>query len=430
MQDYKSLDREGRGALLAANVKIVQRNGYWAVPSQSTGTQRYTVDPSEQSPHCNCPDHELHGCVCKHIYAVRLVIQRELFDDGTEAVTQSVTVSATTVRKTYAQNWKAYNSAQTTEKTAFQALLHELCQGIEEPEQKMERPRMPLQDAIFAACFKVYSTMSGRRFVTDMRESHEEGFVGRCPSYNMIFKVFESEATFEIVKPLVFESAAPLQSLETKFACDSSGFSGCRYDRWFDHRYGKTPIPTQRRAWVKAHVMVGVKTNVIAAVEIHEQDANDGAQLPALLETTAAQFTITEVSADKAYSHKANLAKVDSIGATPLIPFRKNANPAKGGLWGKMYHYFQLQREEFAARYHLRSNVESVFSAVKRKFGDSVRSKTDIAMKNEVLAKLVCHNICCIIQEMHESGIDPTFWKSRKLGCPQNNSLAYKVAGN
>jgi len=30
-------------------------------------------------------------------------------------------------------------------------------------------------------------------------------------------------------------------------------------------------------------------------------------------------------------------------------------------------------------------------------------------MKNEVLAKLVCHNICCVNQEAHELGIDPGF---------------------
>ena len=51
-----------------------------------------------------------------------------------------------------------------------------------------------------------------------------------------------------------------------------------------------------------------------------------------------------------------------------------------------------------------------MFSAVKRKFGDSVRSKTPVAMKNEVLAKLVCHNICCLIQSQCELGIEPTFW--------------------
>ncbi len=48
---------------------------------------------------------------------------------------------------------------------------------------------------------------------------------------------------------------------------------------------------------------------------------------------------------------------------------------------------------------------------VKRKFGDAVRSKTDTAMVNEVLCKFLCHNLCVLIQEQHELGIDPVFWK-------------------
>jgi transposase len=78
-------------------------------------------------------------------------------------------------------------------------------------------------------------------------------------------------------------------------------------------------------------------------------------------------------------------------------------------MWSKMLAYFHIHREEFLSRYYLRSNVESTFSMIKRKFGDSVRSKLDVAMKNEVLAKLVCHNICCVNQEAHELGIDPGF---------------------
>ena len=34
----------------------------------------------------------------------------------------------------------------------------------------------------------------------------------------------------------------------------------------------------------------------------------------------------------------------------------------------------------------------------------------DRAMKNEVLAKLLCHNICCLISAIYELGIDPVFW--------------------
>jgi len=53
-----------------------------------------------------------------------------------------------------------------------------------------------------------------------------------------------------------------------------------------------------------------------------------------------------------------------------------------------------FNRAEFLQHYHKRSNVESTFSMIEAKFCDHVRSKTDVAMVNEVLCKIVCHNIC------------------------------------
>lgn len=102
--------------------------------------------------------------------------------------------------------------------------------------------------------------------------------------------------------------------------------------------------------------------------------------------------------------------KRETTSSRTISVLKSNATPDAGGLWEKMFYYVQLNRDEFLRRYHQRSNVESTFSMIKRKFGDSVRSKCDVAMKNEVLAKLLCHNIVCVIHEMHESGIDPAFW--------------------
>jgi hypothetical protein len=45
------------------------------------------------------------------------------------------------------------------------------------------------------------------------------------------------------------------------------------------------------------------------------------------------------------------------------------------------------------------------------KFGDSVRSKTDTAMVNEALCKVLCHNVCCLIQSARELGIEAKFWR-------------------
>jgi hypothetical protein len=85
-----------------------------------------------------------------------------------------------------------------------------------------------------------------------------------------------------------------------------------------------------------------------------------------------------------------------------------------GGLWGKMYHYYNLNRDEFLSHYHKRSNVETTFSMIKAKFGDYVRSKTDTAMVNEALCKIVCHNVCCLIQSACELGIETTFWEKKE----------------
>ena len=75
-----------------------------------------------------------------------------------------------------------------------------------------------------------------------------------------------------------------------------------------------------------------------------------------------------------------------------------------------MFHFYNFNRDEYMAHYHKRSNVESTFSMVKAKFGDSLASKTDTAMVNESLCKILCHNICCLIQSQCELGIEAKFW--------------------
>ena len=80
-----------------------------------------------------------------------------------------------------------------------------------------------------------------------------------------------------------------------------------------------------------------------------------------------------------------------------------------------MFHLFAANRGEFLRRYHQRSNVESAFSMIKRKFGDAVQSKTTTAMANEVLAKIVCHNVVCCIHAAHELGIDVGFGSPQKI---------------
>ncbi len=115
------------------------------------------------------------------------------------------------------------------------------------------------------------------------------------------------------------------------------------------------------------------------------------------------------MTGDKAYASNPNFEAVESHGRKLYATFRENTTGGVGGAFEKAFHYFCLHKEEYLAKYHIRSNVESTFSMIKRNFGDSVKAKSELAQKNEVYAKFVCHNICVLIQEMYVMGIDPSF---------------------
>jgi transposase len=317
-------------------------------------------------------------------------------------------------KPTYKQQWTAYNAAQIHEKARFQILLHELCRGIDEPIQERGRPRMSLADMIFSAAFKVYSTISARRFSSDLKDAQAKGYVSHAPHFNIIFRYLQKKSLTPYLRQLITESSLPLKSIETDFAVDSSGFSTNRFARWFNAKYGQE---VDTHDWVKVHLMCGVKTNIVTSVEVSGRHANDYPFFQPLLETTARSgFKLVEVSADKAYIGAHNLRLTLFHGAIPYIPFKSNSTAdsafnAKATVWNRLFHFYNYHHEEFLAHYHKRSNVETTFSMIKAKFGERVRSKMDSAQTNEVLCKVLCHNICVLIQSMYELNIDPVFWQ-------------------
>ena len=116
-----------------------------------------------------------------------------------------------------------------------------------------------------------------------------------------------------------------------------------------------------------------------------------------------------------AYSSRKNLHAIVDAGGTPFIPFKTGSVAVQKGkrsrdsLWEQMYHHFTLCEADFNRHYHKRSNVETVFHMIKAKFGDKVRAKTDTAQVNEVLMKVLCHNVCVLIRAMYALGITPVF---------------------
>jgi hypothetical protein len=163
-------------------------------------------------------------------------------------------------------NWTAYNAAQSEEKRRFVELLADLCNAVPQPPQEGRgRPRLPLSDMVFASAYKVYVGFSSRRFTSDLRDAFVEGCINTKPHFNSVSRYLSDPQLPDVLKELITASSLPLKPIETEFAVDSSGFSTCRYVRWFNRKYGRE---VDNREWVKVHLMCGVNTKIVTAVDV------------------------------------------------------------------------------------------------------------------------------------------------------------------
>ncbi len=78
------------------------------------------------------------------------------------------------------------------------------------------RPQLCLSDIVFSSVTKIYSTISGRRYETDLREAKSRGYLTHLPHYNSVFKYLESEMLTPYLYELIKLSAAPLKSIESE----------------------------------------------------------------------------------------------------------------------------------------------------------------------------------------------------------------------
>jgi hypothetical protein len=95
---------------------------------------------------------------------------------------------------------------------------------------------------------------------------------------------------------------------------------------------------------------------------------------------------------------------------TPFVLFKYDVARRKpGSAWVRIWHYHNYRRQEFFSPLHKRSHVESTFKMIKAKFGSAFRSRTYVAIVNEIWCKVIDHNICSVTRPLHELGVGPDF---------------------
>ena len=392
--------RKLKGREIARDYKIEDTDKGYRVQSQS-GAGFYYVKLDSPKAKCTCHDFELRQEKCKHIFATEFKLSGEIDKESKIFHTKLK-------RKPYRQVWSVYTKAQTKEQGLFMQFLADLCKNVEQPEYEFGRPTLPYADMVFACALKVYSTFSLRRFCGFMQTAAEKGYIEKPCCYASVSNFMRKEEMAPILDRLIKLSGLPLAAIETKFAVDSSGFSTSRFARYFSYKHQRDK---KYKTWIKLHLIVGTLTNIVTGVRISEENKGDCPFFQPLVEDTSGNFKIEEVSADKAYLSRSNFDLVTGLGGDLYVPFKSNSSGKSRGscAWRKMYLMFELNKERFLEHYHKRSNSESVFHMIKSKFRDNLRSKDKVGQKNELLLKILCHNLCCVIQESMELGINPEF---------------------
>ena len=130
-----------------------------------------------------------------------------------------------------------------------------------------------------SSILKSYSQKSSRRAQHLFHEVLRKQYITHAPHFNAVSKTLLRPDITPILLELVHLSSLPLAEIETKFAADSSGFRCSSFGLYCEHAHGTKRMHN----WLKVHIAIGVKTNIVTDVIITDEYKADSPQFKKLI---------------------------------------------------------------------------------------------------------------------------------------------------
>jgi transposase len=311
---------------------------------------------------------------------------------------------------TYSQDWPAYNAAKSSEDPLFKQLLLELALASQPPlKPSVGRTGYLCWEKVLSMAVKEYYKSDLRKAESILKSLAQAKVIPRVPNFRSIHNFYNDEELTPVLERLILVAALPLAAIEHTGAIDATGFSTHRYKSWNEHKWGKAA--GKERVWVKLHAWAGTTTNVFVGAKITPGNVGDAPMFQEVVGNQPLYFKMADFVADKAYLSREIFKFLDELNLTPFIPFKKNSLGLPRGcwLWRRMYTLFRERPEVYMREYHRRSNIETCFHMLKARFGDHLATKNFVANQNEILTRILCHNLCVLIQEAYERGVKIDF---------------------
>jgi Transposase DDE domain len=175
-------------------------------------------------------------------------------------------------------------------------------------------------------------------------------------------------------------------------AIDSTGLKVTNRGEWIRHKW------KVKRGYLKIHIAVDIKRKRILSLDVTSEQVHDSQVLPVLIEdiTINQNKIVNTVIADGAYDNNNNFQYLSFKGIKPAIKVRKNSRCRKTN------HYLRnktvkmqknnLQQWKVSVDYGQRWIVETVFSCIKRIFGEYVTAIRFENMIKEIMLKASLYN--------------------------------------
>jgi hypothetical protein len=206
------------------------------------------------------------------------------------------------------------------------------------------------------------------------------GTIPKIPDYTAIHKrIIKLDVTVD-----------PRAGNDIIIAVDPTGIKVANRGEWMRDKWNR------RRGFLKIHVGVDVVSKKIVSLKITDERSHDAQHLPGLVEQALYHGTITKVLADAAYDSKNNFSFLYHNDIVPAIKVRKNSSGKSGGCHPRKVSVISqlgnLQYWKDSVSYGKRWIVESVFSVLKRIFGEHVMAHKRHNMAKELELKASLYN--------------------------------------
>ena len=170
-------------------------------------------------------------------------------------------------------------------------------------------------------------------------------------------------------------------------SADSSGFSISKYEDWENAKYGEISA----KQFKKLHVIRSLHGKICAAA-VTPGLACDSPHLRQMVESLP-YGTGNDVMADAIYGGVKNCNAVRDYGRKPIIVTKSNYVIKGFNARAQMLRFFEKHPRTFFSKLLRINNVESVFSAIKDRFGAIVRALRECIQATELLSMVVCYNM-------------------------------------